>query len=70
MIKNLILWIMGKRTENESLRRTGRALFIYSAAIVFLIISALTVGYGWITEWSFNYNEILPHLFDVWGFTA
>ena len=70
MIKNLILWIMGKRTENESLRRTGRSLFIYSAIILALFILAVVIGYGWITEWSFNYNEILPHLFDVWGFTA
>ena len=70
MIKNLILWIMGKRTENESLRRTGRSLFIYSAIIFALFILAVVIGYGWITEWSFNYNEILPHLFDVWGFTA
>ena len=70
MIKNLILWIMGKRTENESLRRTGRSLFIYSVMMVALFVCAVVIGYCGITEWSFNYNKILPHLFDVWGFTA
>lgn len=67
MIKNLILWIMGKRTENESLRRTGRALFIYSAILVFIVAAALILGYGRLTNWSFSYNDILPHLFSLWG---
>lgn len=69
MIKNLILWIMGKRTENESLIRTGRALFIYSAILFVIVVSSLILGYGWLTDWSYNYNDILPHLFELWGFT-
>ena len=68
MIKNLILWIMGKRTENESLRRTGRTLFIYSVILFVVIATTLTLGYGWLTNWSFNYNDILPHIFELWGF--
>lgn len=68
MIKNLILWIMGERTENEILRRTGRTLFIYSVVLFVVIFTTLTLGYGWLTNWSFNYNDILPHIFKLWGF--